>query len=58
MLRAYLIHYNGHRPHQAWNQHPPDTAPQPTRDVTDLNDQRSIRRNPVVAGMISGGANR
>ncbi|TMR94075.1 transposase [Nonomuraea basaltis] len=53
VLREYLIHYNGHRPHQARQQRPPDTATQSPRDVTDLNDPRSIRRKPVVAGMIS-----
>ncbi|GAA3704278.1 hypothetical protein GCM10022224_082320 [Nonomuraea antimicrobica] len=41
------------RPHQSRQQQPPDTATQPARDVTDLNDLRSIRRKPVVAGMIS-----
>ncbi len=53
VLHEYLIHYNGHRPHQSRHQRPPNTATQPARDVTDLNDLRSIRRKPVVAGMIS-----
>jgi hypothetical protein len=48
VLREYLIHYKGHR-----QQRPPDTATRPARDVTDLNDLRSIHRKPVVAGMIS-----
>ncbi|MFC5828503.1 integrase core domain-containing protein [Nonomuraea insulae] len=53
VLQEYLIHYNGHRPHQSRHQRPPDIATQPTRDVTKLNGQRTVRRKPVVAGMIS-----
>jgi putative transposase len=29
VLREYLIHYNGHRPHQSRHQCPPDIATQP-----------------------------
>ncbi|MEV4062433.1 integrase core domain-containing protein [Nonomuraea dietziae] len=46
VLHEYLNHYNGHRPHQSRQQRPPDAATQPVRDVTELNDLRSIRRNP------------
>ncbi|MEU7897685.1 hypothetical protein AB0B45_33110 [Nonomuraea sp. NPDC049152] len=53
MLREYLSHYNGHRPHQSRQQRPPDTATQPIQDVTHLNDLRTVRRKPVVAGLIS-----
>ncbi|MGW6505252.1 integrase core domain-containing protein [Nonomuraea angiospora] len=53
VLREYLIPYNGHRPHQSRQQRPPDIATQPSHDVADLSDQRTIRRKPVVAGMIS-----
>ncbi|MEU7894108.1 integrase core domain-containing protein [Nonomuraea sp. NPDC049152] len=53
VLREYLIHYNGHRPHQARHQRPPDTATQSARDVAELNDLRTVCRRPVVAGMIS-----
>jgi len=53
VLRKYLIHYNGHRPHQSRHQRPPCTATQSTWDVTKLNDLRSIRRRPIVAGMIN-----
>ncbi|MFB4285871.1 MULTISPECIES: integrase core domain-containing protein [unclassified Nonomuraea] len=53
VLQEYLIHYNGHRPHQSRQQRPPDIATQPSRDVTDLNDLRSIRRKPVVTGVIN-----
>ncbi|MFC5827975.1 integrase core domain-containing protein [Nonomuraea insulae] len=53
VLREYLIHYNGHRPHQSRQQRPPDIATQAVRDVTELNDLRFIRRKPVVTGMIN-----
>jgi transposase InsO family protein len=49
VLREYVNHYNGHRPHQSRQQRPPDIETQPARDVTDL---RSARRKPVVAGLI------
>jgi transposase InsO family protein len=50
VLREYVAHYNGHRPHQSRRQRPPDTETQPVRDVADL---RSVRRKPVVAGLIN-----
>jgi putative transposase len=50
VLSEYLIHYNRHRPHQSRHQRPPDIETQPTRDMADL---RSVRRKPVVTGMIS-----
>ncbi len=50
VLGEYLTHYNGHRPHQAWRQRPPDVETQPVRDVAEL---RSVRRKPVVAGLIN-----
>jgi transposase InsO family protein len=50
VLREYLIHYNGHRPHQSRLQRPPDIETQPVRDVANL---RSIRRKRAVAGVIS-----
>jgi hypothetical protein len=53
ILREYLIHYHGHRPHQSRQQRPPDTETQPIRDLAELADLRSIRRKPVVAGVIS-----
>ena len=42
VLREYLTHYNGHRPHQSRHQRPPDIETQPVGDVADL---RSVRRN-------------
>jgi putative transposase len=50
VLGEYLIHYNGHRPHQSRLQRPPDIETQPVRDVADL---QSVRRKSVVTGMVS-----
>ena len=50
VLREYLTHYDGHRPHQSRRQRPPDLETQPIGDVADL---RSIRRKPVVTGLIN-----
>jgi transposase InsO family protein len=50
VLREYLIHYNGHRPHQSRLQRPPDIETHPVRDAAGL---RSVRRKPVVAGLIN-----
>jgi transposase InsO family protein len=50
VLRQYMAHYNGHRPHQSRRQRPPDIETQPARDMADL---RSVRRKPVVAGVIN-----
>ena len=50
VLREYVAHYNGHRPHQSRRQRPPDMQAQPARDVAEL---RSVRRKPVVAGVIN-----
>ena len=50
VLREYVAHYNGHRPHQSRRQRPPDIEAQPVRDVAAL---RFVRRKPVVAGVIN-----
>jgi putative transposase len=50
VLREYLTHYNGHRPHQSRQQRPPDVEAQLVRGVVGL---RSVRRKPVVTGVIN-----
>ena len=50
VLREYVAHYNGHRPHQSRQQRPPDIETQPVQAITNL---RSVRRKPVVAGLIN-----
>jgi putative transposase len=50
VLRVYVTHYNGHRPHQSRQQRPPDMEAQPVRDVADV---RSVRRRRVVASVIN-----
>ena len=50
VLREYLTHYNGHRPHQSRRQRPPDIETQPVQAIANL---RSVRRKPVVAGLIN-----
>ena len=50
VLREYLIHYDRHRPRQSRQQRPPDIETQSVRDLADL---RSVRRKPVVAGVIN-----
>jgi putative transposase len=53
VLREYVIHYNGYRPHQSRQQRPPNTETQPAPGPAKLNDLRSIRRRPVVTGLIN-----
>lgn len=50
VLREYVNHYNGHRPHQSRRQRPPDIETQPVGNVANL---RYVRRKPVVAGLIN-----
>jgi hypothetical protein len=50
VLGEYVVHYNGHRPHQSRQQRPPDTEEKPVRDVADL---RSVRRKRVIAGVVN-----
>ena len=49
-LGEYVVHYNGHRPHQARRQLPPDAdkAPPP---LTDLARER-VRRRTILNGLI------
>jgi len=50
VLAEYEAHYNRHRPHQSRQQRPPDIE---TRHVRDVASLRSVRREPVVAGVIN-----
>lgn len=50
VIREYSTHYSRHRPHQSRQQRPPDIETQPVQDVANL---RSVRRKPVVAGVIN-----
>jgi transposase len=53
VLGEYLAHYNASRPHQSRGQRPPDLETLPTRDADDLTDLRTVRRRPVIAGLIN-----
>jgi putative transposase len=53
VLGEYLAHYNAVRPHQSRYQRPPDLQTLPTLDAADLTDPRTIRRRPIMAGLIS-----
>ena len=50
VLREYVSHYDGHRPHKSRRQRPPDIEAQPVGDVADL---RSVRRKPDIEGLIN-----
>jgi putative transposase len=52
VLREYVSHYNGYRPHQSRRQRPLDIETQPAGDVA-VGDLRSARRKPVVMGLIN-----
>jgi putative transposase len=48
VLREYVAHYNGHRPHRSLDQQPPN--PQP--EVVDLDAAR-VQRRPILGGLIN-----
>jgi putative transposase len=48
LLRAYVGHYNGHRPHQSRNQRPPD---QDEPVVVPLD--RPVQRRKILGGVIN-----
>ncbi|GAA2427597.1 hypothetical protein GCM10010191_45640 [Actinomadura vinacea] len=53
VLGEYMVHYNGHRPHQSRHQRPPDVDTGAVPETTDLADLLSIRRRPVVGSVIN-----
>lgn len=53
ILTEYAEHYNDHRPNQSRDQRPPAVETTVTRPITDLADVRSIRRQPVLDGLIN-----
>ncbi|MGH3374965.1 MAG: integrase core domain-containing protein [Actinoallomurus sp.] len=53
ILTEYAEHYNDHCPHQSRGQRPPAVETAVTRPITDLADVRSIRRQPVLDGLIN-----
>jgi len=48
VLTEYVRHYNGRRPHRAWDLRPP----RPTYPAPNLNHKR-ITRRPVPSGLIN-----
>jgi putative transposase len=50
VMREYAIHHDRHRPHQSRRQRPPDIETESVQEVADL---LSVRRKPVVAGVIN-----
>jgi transposase InsO family protein len=53
ILAEYAEHYNDHRPHQSRGQRPPAVETTAMRPITDLADVCSIRRQPVLDGLIN-----
>jgi transposase InsO family protein len=49
VLAEYIRHYNGRRPHRALNL----SSPRPPATVIDLDEQRRIRRKPILGGLIN-----
>jgi transposase InsO family protein len=46
-------HYNDHRPHQSRGQRPPSVETMVPQPITNLADVRSVRRQPVLSGLIN-----
>ncbi len=53
ILTAYVEHYNDHRPHQCRGQRPPNIETTMMRPISDLADFRSVRRQPILGGLIN-----
>jgi hypothetical protein len=52
VLAAYVGHYNGHRPHWARGQIPPDGDTTTNRPIAHPIDHR-VRRTPILGGLIN-----
>jgi len=48
VLRAYVSHYNGHRPHQSLHQRPPDHD-----DQTVIPLDTPVMRREILGGLIN-----
>jgi putative transposase len=53
ILTEYAEHYDDHRPHQSRRQRPPNVETTATRPISDLADFRSVRRQPILDGLIN-----
>jgi putative transposase len=53
IVTEYAEHYNQHRPHQSRDQRPPMVEMIDTRPIADLADARSVRRQPILNGLIN-----
>jgi putative transposase len=51
VLRVYIDHYNGHRPHRALKLVPPAPAA-PTLRLVDTGPDRPIHRRELLGGLI------
>jgi transposase InsO family protein len=49
VLTEYLRHYNEHRPHRGLDLAPPN----PPAEIIDLAEQRRIRRESILGGLIN-----
>jgi putative transposase len=53
ILTEYAEHDNEHRPHQSRSQRPPTIETTATQPITELADLCSIRRRPILDGLIN-----
>jgi putative transposase len=53
ILTECAEHYNWRRPHQSRDQRPPMVETTGTRPIADLADARSVRRQPILNGLIN-----
>ncbi len=51
VLRVFVLHYNGHRPHRALNLNPPDSQ-RPTPRLASLARPEGITRRDHLGGLI------